>query len=43
MPGAFNTCLVPSDIKRKERFSFSKKFAEVDSTFSLLSALNILH
>ncbi|KAG4959278.1 hypothetical protein JHK82_035988 [Glycine max] len=28
LPGAFNTCLVPSDKKQKGRFSFSKKFAE---------------
>ncbi|RZC13176.1 Callose synthase 5 [Glycine soja] len=28
LPGAFNTCLVPSDKKQKGRFSFSKQFAE---------------
>ncbi|KHN29244.1 Callose synthase 5 [Glycine soja] len=28
LPGAFNTCLVPSDKKQKGRFSFSKKFSE---------------
>ncbi|XP_014497796.1 callose synthase 5 [Vigna radiata var. radiata] len=31
LPGAFNTCLVPSDKKQKERFSFSKKFAEISA------------
>ncbi|KAG5000330.1 hypothetical protein JHK87_021402 [Glycine soja] len=29
LPGAFNTCLVPSDKKQKGRFSFSKKFSEI--------------
>ncbi|KAL2342918.1 hypothetical protein Fmac_004203 [Flemingia macrophylla] len=28
LPGAFNTCLVPTDKKRKGRFSLSKQFAE---------------
>ncbi|KAG4959780.1 hypothetical protein JHK87_036413 [Glycine soja] len=34
LPGAFNTCLVPSDKKQKGRFSFSKKFAEGDGSFA---------
>lgn len=29
LPGAFNTFLVPTDQKKKKRFSLSKKFAEV--------------
>ncbi|KAJ1405051.1 Vacuolar protein sorting-associate protein Vta1/Callose synthase, N-terminal [Sesbania bispinosa] len=29
LPGAFNTCLVPSD-KQKEKFSLSKQFSEMD-------------
>ncbi|KAK7369494.1 hypothetical protein VNO80_11533 [Phaseolus coccineus] len=31
LPGAFNTCLVPSDTKQNARFSFSKKFAEISA------------
>ncbi|KAG4970806.1 hypothetical protein JHK85_037227 [Glycine max] len=34
LPGAFNTCLVPSDKKQKGRFSFSKKFSEGDGSFA---------
>ncbi|RZR96407.1 hypothetical protein BHM03_00025423, partial [Ensete ventricosum] len=29
LPGAFNTCLVPSEKVRNRRFSLSKHFAEV--------------
>nr|KYP67853.1 Callose synthase 5 [Cajanus cajan] len=29
LPGAFNTCLVPSDKKQRGRFSLSKQFAEI--------------
>ncbi|KAL5150341.1 Callose synthase 5 [Glycine soja] len=32
LPGAFNTCLVPSDKKQKGRFSFSKKFSEITAS-----------
>ncbi|RDY07114.1 Callose synthase 5, partial [Mucuna pruriens] len=32
LPGAFNTCLVPSDKKQKGRFSFSKKFTEISAS-----------
>lgn len=31
LPGAFNTCLVPSDKTKKRGFSLSKRFAEVES------------
>ncbi|KAK7318446.1 hypothetical protein RJT34_03148 [Clitoria ternatea] len=32
LPGAFNTCLVPCDKKKKGRFSFSKQFAEISAS-----------
>ncbi|KAJ1401280.1 Glycosyl transferase, family 48 [Sesbania bispinosa] len=31
LPGAFNTYLVPTDKKRKKRFSLSKRFAEISA------------
>ncbi|KAJ4971022.1 hypothetical protein NE237_004121 [Protea cynaroides] len=32
LPGAFNTCLVPSDKSRKRGFFFSKRFSEVSAS-----------
>ncbi|OVA15866.1 Glycosyl transferase [Macleaya cordata] len=32
LPGAFNTCLVPSENTRKRGFSFSRRFAEVSAS-----------
>ncbi|XP_054821590.1 callose synthase 5-like isoform X3 [Prosopis cineraria] len=32
LPGAFNTCLVPTDQKQKKRFTLSKKFAEISAS-----------
>ncbi|KAG4383879.1 hypothetical protein GLYMA_13G165666v4 [Glycine max] len=43
LPGAFNTCLVPSDKKQKGRFSFSKKFSEVATTFTLITTLKYMY
>ncbi|KAG5155434.1 hypothetical protein JHK82_013403 [Glycine max] len=37
LPGAFNTCLVPSDKKQKGRFSFSKQFAEITVALDMAS------
>ncbi|PKU82961.1 Callose synthase 5 [Dendrobium catenatum] len=35
LPGAFNSCLVPSDKRQKRGFSLSKRFAEIsDSNLS---------
>ncbi|KAI4345088.1 hypothetical protein L6164_012252 [Bauhinia variegata] len=32
LPGAFNTCLVPTDKKQKRRFTLSKRYAEIPAS-----------